>query len=140
MADLPGYSFNYDAGVSRGGGQPSQLFGWQVCLAHIETRSFEDADNYADYAVNRDKICQSLGIGMASGRNAFELDGQLFVAVVAVQDGQRIQPIDEQHPLYGQIALIMAEQLLKGDDHGMVAVLPNGHLVPFVPPTDPANL
>ena len=137
MADLAGYSFSYDSGAPQ---QPSELFGWQICLAHAETRSFEDADNYADYAVNRDKICQALGVGMASGRNAYELDGQLFAAVLVVQRDGKIQPIDQQHPLYNDLALIVAEQLLKGDDHGMIAALPNGHLVPFVPPTEAKDL
>lgn len=135
MADLAGYTFNYDAG---GAQQPTQLLGWQICLAHPETRSLEDADNYADYAVNRDQIVQMLGIGMARGQNAYDLNGQLFVVLVAEQQGNSPEPrpIDQLHPLYGAAATVIAEELLKGSDHGMLAAFPNGHIVAFAPPNE----
>jgi len=79
MADLAGYTFKYEGGEP----QPTQLLGWQICLAHPETQSLEDADNYADYAVNRDAIVQALGMGMMRGQNAFQLNDQLFVVLVA---------------------------------------------------------
>lgn len=135
MADLAGYSFNYDAGAPQ---QPARLLGWQVCLAHPETQSLEDAGNYADYAVNRDRIVQMLGIGMARGQNAFELDGQLFAVLVAeqVEGSPEPRPIDQAHPAYQAAAPAIAEELLRGADHGMLALFPNGHIVPFTPPTD----
>ena len=135
MADLAGYTFNYDAGTPQ---QPTQLLGWQICLAHPETQSLEDADNYADYAVNRDKIVQMLGIGMSRGQNAYDLDGQLFVVLVAEQrDGSpEPHPIDQAHPLYAPAAAAIAEELLRGNDHGMLAFFPNGHVVPFTSPTE----
>lgn len=139
MADLAGYTFNYDAGAPQ---QPTQLLGWQICLAHPETQSLEDADNYADYAVNRDAIVQALGMGMARGQNAYQLNGQLFVVLVAEQVGDSPQPcpIDQSHPLYAAAALVIAEELLKGSDHGMLAIFPNGHIVPFIPPTPAGEL
>lgn len=139
MADLAGYTFNYEAG---GVQQPARLLGWQICLAHPETRSLEDASNFADYAVNRDKIVQMLGIGMMRGQNAYDLDGQLFVVLVAEQCEGSFEPhpIDQSHALYGAAAPVIAEQLLQGSDHGMLAFFPNGHVVPFTPPTEPADL
>ena len=136
MADLAGYTFKYEGGEP----QPTQLLGWQICLAHPETQSLEDADNYADYAVNRDAIVQALGMGMMRGQNAFQLNDQLFVVLVAekIGDSPEPHPIDQTHPLYSAAALAIAEELLKGNDHGMLAAFPNGHLVPFTPPT-PAN-
>lgn len=139
MADLAGYTFHYDAGALE---QPAKLLAWQICLAHPETQSLEDADNYADYAVNRDKISQMLGIGMTRGQNAFDLDGQLFVVLVAEQrDGSpEPHPIDQSHALYSAVAPAIAEELLSGRDHGMLAFFPNGHVVPFTPPTEPSAL
>ena len=143
MAELAGYGFTYNPGT--GGGQqaqqPTQLFAWQVCLAHLDENALEDADNYADYAINRDRITQALGLGMAQGQNAFPLGDQLFVAAVSIQNASGgIEIINESYPRYADVALVVAEQLLRGDDHGMVAQLPNGNLVPFVPPTDTADL
>lgn len=138
MADLAGYTFKYEGNDS----QPTQLLGWQICLAHPETQSLEDADNYADYAVNRDAIVQALGVGMTRGQNAFQLNGQLFVVLVAEQvDGSpNPRPIEQAHPLYSAAALVIAEELLKGSDHGMLAAFPNGHIVPFIPPTPASEL
>ena len=139
MTGLAGYTFNYDAGGSQ---QPTQLLGWQICLAHPETQSLEDADNYTDYAVNRDRIVQMLGIGMARGQNAYDLNGQLFVVLVAKQreGSPDPHPIDQSHPLYASAAAAIAEELLKGNDHGMLAFFPNGHLVHFTPPTEASSL
>lgn len=137
MTDLAGYGFTYDPGTSQA---PTELFAWQICLAHIEEGSLEDADNYADYAINRDRITQTLGLGMSSGQNALPLDGQMFVVAISIQRDGQIQLIDSSHPNYPSVSLVVAEQLLKGEDHGMVALLANGHLVPFVPPTDVASL
>lgn len=146
MSDLAGYGFTYNPGLSdaaSGAGsaqQPAELFAWQVCLAHMEEGQLEDADNYADYAINRDRITQTLGVGMASGQNAFPLDGQLFVVAVSIQEHGQIRVIDSGYPGYGDVAVVIAEQLLKGEDHGMVAQLPNGKLIPFTPPTDVESL
>lgn len=133
MADLAGYTFRYEGDAA----QPTQFLGWQICLAHPETRSLEDAGNFADYAVNRDAIVQALGMGMTRGQNAYQLKDQLFVVLVAEQlgDSPEPRPIDQSHPLYAPAALAIAEELLKGNDHGMLAAFPNGHLVPFSPPT-----
>ena len=136
MADLAGYGFTYNPGTPQEP-QPTQLFAWQICLVHLDRGALEDADNYPDYLVNRDRITQALGLGMAQGQNAFPLGDQLFAAAVSVQaeDGG-IQVINESYPGYADVALVVAEQLLRGEDHGMVAQLPNGNLVPFVPPTE----
>ena len=138
MADFAGYTFKFEGEASK----PTQLLGWQICLAHPETQSLEDADNYADYAVNRDAIVQALGIGMTRGQNAFQLNGQLFVVLVAEQadNSPAPRPIEQTHPLYPAAALVIAEELLKGSDHGMLAALPNGHIVPFTPPTPASDL
>lgn len=134
MTDLAGYGFTYDSGMSQ---TPTQLFAWQICLAHLEAGELEDADNYPDYVINRERITQSLGLGMSNGQNAFQLDGQLFAVAVSVQVDGQIRLIDQTHPHYNDVALVVAEQLLRGEDHGMVAILPNGNLVPFVPPANP---
>ena len=141
MADIPGYGFTYNPGTPSQPVQPTQLFAWQICIARLEENALEDASNYADYAINRDRITQTLGLGVAQGQNAFALDGQLFVVAVSIQreDGS-IEIINEVYPRYDEVILVVAEQLLRGDDHGMVAQLPNGNLVPFLPPTDPAAL
>lgn len=135
MPDTPGYGFTYNPGTNNE--TPSELFAWQICLAHLEEGSLEDADNYVDYAVNRGQITQTLGFGMANGQNAFELDGQMFVVAISVQVNGQIQLIDSQHGHYGALAAVVAEQLLRGSDHGMVALMPNGNLVPFIPPVQP---
>ena len=143
MSDLAGYGFTYNPGSPGGrpAQQPTQLFAWQVCLAHLEENALEDADNYADYAINRDRITQALGLGMAQGQNAFPLGDQLFVVAVSIQNASGgIEIINESYPRYSDVALVVSEQLLRGDDHGMVAQLPNGNLVPFVPPIDAADL
>lgn len=142
MSDLAGYGFTYNPGAAGAGDEqaPTQLFAWQVCLAHMDEGTLEDADNYADYAINRDRIVQTLGLGMASGQNAFPLDGQLFVVAVSIQDNGEIRVIDSGYPGYREVSMVIAEQLLGGNDHGMVAQLPNGNLVPFVPPTDTQDL
>ena len=143
---MDGYGFTYNPGMTgsdAGGGsqQPTQLFAWQVALAHLDQGSIEDADNYADYAINRDRITQALGLGMAQGQNAFPLGDQLFVAAVSIQNASGgIELINESYPRYNDVAIVIAEQLLRGEDHGMVAQLPTGNLVPFVPPTDTADL
>ena len=134
MADLAGYGFTYDPGTSQ---QPTQLFAWQVCLVHLDRNALEDADNYPDYLVNRDRITQALGLGMAQGNNAYPFGDQLFAAAISIQVDGGIQVINESYPGYGDVALVVAEQLLRGEDHGMVAQLPNGNLVPFMPPTEP---
>lgn len=143
MTDLAGYGFTYNPGndgAVPGGEQPTQLFAWQVCLAHMEQGELEDADNYADYAINRERITQTLGIGMASGQNAFPLNGQLFVVAISIQEHGEIRLIDSGYPGYNEVSVVIAEQLLSGADHGMVAQLPNGNLVPFVPPADATSL
>ena len=141
MADMPG--FTYNPGTDAGAGaapQPSQLYAWQICLAHLDEGTLEDADNYADYAINRDRITQALGVGMASGQNAFPLGDQMFVVAVSIQENGQIRLIDSGYPGYNEVALVIAEALLQGQDHGMVAQLPNGKLVPFTPPTDAERL
>ncbi len=138
MSDAAG--FTYNPGAAGVGQAPTQLFAWQVCLAHMDEGVLEDADNYADYAINRDRIVQTLGIGMASGQNAFPLDGQLFVVAVSIQDHGEVRVIDSGYPGYHEVAVVIAEQLLGGADHGMVAQLPNGNLVPFIPPSDAESL
>lgn len=143
MADAAGYGFTYNPNVGGNGvpHEPTELFAWQICLAHLKENALEDADNYADYAINRDRICQALGLGMANGQNAFPLDeNHMFVVAVSIQVNGAIQLIEQSHPRYNDIAVIVAEQLLRGEDHGMVAQLPNGNLVPFVPPTSPQGL
>ena len=143
---MDGYGFTYYPGETNNSDgaaaqQPTQLFAWQVCLVHVDKGALEDADNYPDYLINRARITQALGLGMAQGNNAFPLDGQLFAAAVSIQDDQgNIQIINESHPRYTDVAVIVAEQLLRGEDHGMVAQLPNGSLVPFMPPTDDSKL
>ena len=135
MADLAGYGFTYNPGTSK---QPTQLFAWQICHVQLDQNALEDADNYPDYLINRDRITQALGLGMAQGQNAFPLGDQLFAAAISIQsDDGGIQVINEEYPGYGDVALVVAEQLLRGEDHGMVAQLPNGNLVPFMPPTEP---
>lgn len=144
MTDVAGYGFTYNPGTGGSApqeqGQPTELFAWQICLAHVEQGMLEDADNYPNYAINRDRICQTLGLGMTSGQNALPMDGQMFVVAISIQVNDAIQVIDASHPNYNGVALVVAEQLLRGEDHGMVALLPNGNLVPFTPPTDPQNL
>ena len=98
MSDAAG--FTYNPGAAGVGQAPTQLFAWQVCLAHMDEGVLEDADNYADYAINRDRIVQTLGIGMASGQNAFPLDGQLFVVAVSIQDHGEVRVIDSGYPGY----------------------------------------
>lgn len=146
MSDPAGFGFTYNPGSNNAGAnvdptqQPSQLFAWQICLARMEEGELEDADNYPNYAINRERITQTLGIGMASGQNAFPLDGQLFVVAVSIQENGEIRLIDSGYPGYNVVAVVIAEQLLKGEDHGMVAQLPNGKLIPFMPPTDTQDL
>ena len=143
MADLAGYGFAYDAGSSGNAdtGRPMQLFAWQVCLVHLDENSIEDADNYPDYLVNRARITQSLGLGMAQGQNAFPLGDQLFAVAVSIQNAEGgIELIDESYPRYNDVATVIAEQLLRGGDHGMVAQLANGNLVPFLPSSDAESL
>ena len=147
MTDAQGYGFTYTPGGAQpdgfrmSGGQPTQLFAWQICLAHLGENVLEDADNYADYAINRDRITQMLGLEMAQGQNAFPLNDQMFVVAISIQDEQgKIHIINESFPRYADVSVVVAEQLLRGEDHGMVAQLPNGNLVPFVPPTDAASL
>ena len=142
---MEGYGFTYMPAGADGAGvsprQPTQLFAWQICLAHIAEGRLEDADNYADYAINRDRITQALGLGMAQGQNAFPLGDQLFAAAISIQNAAgEIEVINESYPGYADVALVVSEQLLRGEDHGMVAQLPNGNLVPFIPPTDAADL
>lgn len=146
MTDSAGFGFTYNPGsTSDGTAQPQEprpmkLFAWQICLAHLEDGLLEDADNYADYAINRDRICQALGFGMANGQNAFPLGDAMFVVAVSIQKEGEIVLIESSHPRYNDIAVLIAEQLLRGEDHGMVAELPNGNLVPFIPSTDPTDL
>ena len=140
---MEGYGFTYIPAGTGGSAsqQPTQLFAWQIALAHLDKNSIEDADNYADYAINRDRITQTLGMGMARGQNALPLDDQLFVVAISIQNAAGgIELISESYPRYGDVAIVVAEQLLRGEDHGMVAQLPNGNLVPFVPPTNAADL
>mgnify|MGYP007105517637 CR=1 FL=1 len=142
---MEGYGFTYMPAGADGAGaspqQPTQLFAWQICLVHPDRSMIEDADNYPDYLVNRGRITQALGMGMAQGQNAFQLDDQLFAAAISIQNAAGdIEVINESYPGYADVALVVAEQLLRGADHGMVAQFPNGNLVPFVPPTDAADL
>ena len=145
MPDLPGFGFTYNPGpVRRQPGnsgqpvqpeQPMQLFAWQVCLAHLDRNMLEDASNYPAYAINYSLITQTLGLGLAQGQNAFALDGQLFAVALSIQrDDESIEIINESFPGYGDAMLVVSEQLLRGEDHGMIAQLPNGTLVPFIPP------
>ena len=135
MAELAGYGFTYNPGAPS---QPTQLFAWQICLVHLDENALEDADNYPDYLVNRSRITQALGLGMSQGQNAFPLADQLFAVAISIQaDDGSIQVINESHPGYTDVALVVAEQLLRGEDRGMVARLPNGNFVPFTPPTQP---
>ncbi len=143
MADLAGFGVTYNPGglaEPNNSNAPTQLFAWQICLAHMDEGYLEDADNYADYAINHDRITQALGLGMANGQNALPLNGQMFAVAVSIQEDGEIKLIDSSYPHYNDVALIIAEQLLQGKDHGMVALLPNGSLVPFIPPTDAENL
>ena len=134
MAELPGYGFTYNPEPSQ---QPTRLFAWQICHVRVEENALEDADNYPDYLVNRSKVIQALGLGMAQGHNAFPLNDQLFAVAVSIQNANgEIEVINESYPGYGEVALVVAEQLLRGEDHGMVAQLPNGNFVPFMPPTE----
>lgn len=155
MSDLAGYGFTYDPGSSgysplggSAGGegsvadaarlvqQATELFAWQVAVMHAESNALEDADNYPDYLMNRTRVTQALGVGMSQGQNAFPFDGQMFVVAVSVQNVEGgIDLISDAHPRYPDVALIVSQQLLRGDDHGMVAQLPDGALVPFVPPS-----
>ncbi len=119
----------------------AEFYAWQVCLADAATNSLMDADDYPDYIVNRETITQMLGIGMSSGQNAFPLNGQMFVAAVSIQVGEgEIQLIGPDHPRYKAVAAVVSEELLKGQDRGMVADLPNGTLVAVKPPADPSKL
>ncbi len=136
MADGNKYGFTYNPG-SNGAvdQQPSELFAWQICLAHMDEGELEDATNYPDFYINRDRILTALGLGMSNGQNALPLDDQLFVVAISVQVDGQIQLINEENPYYRDVSLAIAEELLHGRDHGMVALFPNGKLVPFVPPT-----
>lgn len=124
--------------------QPSdgaEFYAWQVCLADSATNSLMDADDYPDYIVNRETITQMLGIGMSSGQNAFPLNGQMFVVAISIQVGEgEIKLIGPDHPRYAAVAAVVSEELLKGQDRGMVADLPNGTLVAVKPPADPSKL
>lgn len=145
MADMAGYGFTYDPGsLDPQGSQenmvPNELFAWQICLAHMDEGVLEDADNSPAFAINRDRIVQALGLGMANGQNAMPLEDQMFVVAISIQQDGQIRLIEQTHPSYQDVSLVVAERLLRGDDHGMVALLPNGTLVPFTPPTDPEDL
>lgn len=119
----------------------AEFYAWQVCLADGATNSLMDADDYPDYIVNRETITQMLGIGMSSGQNAFPLNGQMFVVAVSIQVGEgEIRLIGPDHPRYAAVAAVVSEELLKGQDRGMVADLPNGTLVAVKPPADPSKL
>lgn len=119
----------------------AEFYAWQVCLADSATNSLMDADDYPDYIVNRETITQMLGIGMSSGQNAFPLNGQMFVVAISIQVGEgEIKLIGPEHPRYAAVAAVVSEELLKGQDRGMVADLPNGTLVAIKPPADPSKL
>lgn len=119
----------------------TEFYAWQVCHADEATNSIMDADDFPDYIVNRETITQMLGIGMASGQNAFPLNGQMFVVAVSIQVGEgEIKLIGPEHPRYQALAAVISEELLKGQDRGMIADLPNGTLVAIKPPADPDKL
>lgn len=129
-----------DAGASSAP-EGAEFYAWQVCLADSATNSLMDADDYPDYIVNRETITQMLGIGMSSGQNAFPLNGQMFVVAVGFQVGEgNIKLIGPDHPRYAAIAAKVSEELLAGQDRGMVADLPSGTLVAIKPPADPSKL
>lgn len=141
--DLLGGNASADAAAHDAPHQPdaAEFYAWQVCLADSATNSLMDADDYPDYIVNRETITQMLGIGMSSGQNAFPLNGQLFVVAISIQVGEgEIKLIGQDHPRYKAVSAVVSEELLKGQDHGMVADLPNGTLVAVKPPTDPSKL
>lgn len=130
-----------DAAGVRGSQDGAEFYAWQVCLADSASNSLMDADDYPDYIVNRETITQMLGIGMASGQNAFPLNGQMFVVAISIQVGEgEIKLIGPDHPRYAAVAAKASEALLEGQDRGMVADLPNGTLVAVKPPADPSKL
>ena len=119
----------------------TEFYAWQVCHADMATNSIMNADDFPDYIVNRETITQMLGIGMASGQNAFPLNGQMFVCAISIQLGDcEIKLIGPDHPRYAAVAAVVSEELLKGLDRGMVADLPNGTLVAIKPPADASTL
>lgn len=146
VGDLLGDSLTEDAPAAGEAAVPqpsdgAEFYAWQVCLADSATNSLMDADDYPDYIVNRETITQMLGIGMSSGQNAFPLNGQMFVVAISIQVGEgEIKLIGPDHPRYAAVAAVVSEELLKGQDRGMVADLPNGTLVAVKPPADPSKL
>ena len=119
----------------------TEFYAWQVCVVDSSENALVDADDFPDYIVNRETITQMLGIGMATGQNAFPLNGQMFVVAVSIQVGEgEIELIDSEHSRYQAIAALVSEDLLKGQDHGMIAELPNGKLIAVKLPVDPSRL
>lgn len=118
----------------------TQFYAWQICLADMATNALTNADDFPSYLVNREPITQMLGIGMASGQNAFPLEDQMFVVAISVQDSGQIKLIGPDYPRYRDIAAVVSEELLKGLDRGMVAELPNGKLIAVKSPVDPSKL
>lgn len=112
----------------------SEFYAWQVCHADMETQSLMNADDYADYIVNRETITQMLGIGMASGQNAFPLDDHMFVVAISRQENGEISLIGTDFPRYQEMAALISEKLLAGEDNGMLAQLPNGNLIAIKQP------
>lgn len=128
--------------ASAEGSKEAIFYAWQVCLADMASNSLANADDYPNYLINREPIMQMLGIGMASGKNAFPTDDATFVAAISIQDeatGEAML-IGSEHPSYADVAAVVSEELLSGKDHGMVAQLPNGKLIAIQPPVNPSQL
>lgn len=135
MLDIPDFEFSDEKNDS------AQFFAWQVCLADEASHSLSDADDYPGYLINREPITQMLGIGMASGQNAYTLDNQLFVCAISIQEPDgTIKLIDPSYPHYSEVAQKASEELLNGQDRGMVALLPNGSIIAVKNPVDPSTL
>lgn len=118
----------------------TQFYAWQVCLADMATGSLSDADNYPNYLINRESITQMLGIGMASGQNMLSAGDASFAVAISIQREGQISLIGMDHPRYRDIAATISEELIAGQDKGMVAELPNGRLIAVKSPVDPSKL
>lgn len=118
----------------------TDFFAWEICFADTTDNSLSDADNYPGYFVNKESIMQMLGIGMATGQNAYAINGELYVVAISEKKGDDIAIITSDDPRYKTVADVVSEQLLNGYDQGMIAQLPNGRLVPMKPPVDPTQL
>ncbi len=118
----------------------TEFFAWQICFANVADNSLSDADNYPEYFVNKETIMQMLGIGMATGQNAYALNDEMYVVAISEKKDDDILMLGTEDPRYKAVAAVVSEQLLAGSDQGMIAQLPNGKLVPMKPPVDPSKL